>query len=91
MVGRGSGFRGCAGPAVVGVDVGVWEGTVVVGVGLATGSWEEAEGVGLVGCTSGMISIGVAVLGLVSCCRELELIHAGPRRGRELRVVGAGG
>ena len=71
MVGRGSGFRGWAGPDVVGVDVGVWEGTVVVGVGLATGSWEEDESVGLLRGSSGMMSIGVAVLGLVSCGREL--------------------
>ena len=91
MVGSGSGFRGWAGPDVVGVDVGVWEGTVVVGVGLATGSWEEAEGLGLMRESSGIISIGVAVLGLVSCGRELELSQAGPRRGRALRVVGAGG
>ena len=91
MVGRGSGFRGWAGPEVVGVGVGVWEGTVVVGVGLATGSWEEDEGVGLLRGSSGMISIGVAVLGLVSCGRELELSQAGPRRGRELRDVGTGG
>ena len=76
---------------MIGVDVGVWEGTVVVGVGLATGSWEEDEGVGLLRGSSGMISIGVAVLGLVSCGRELELSQAGPRRGRELRVVGTGG
>ena len=73
MVGRGSGFRGWAGPEVVGVGVVVWEGTVVVDVGLATGSWEEDEGVGLVRGSSRMISIGVAVLGLVSCGRELEL------------------
>ena len=76
---------------MVGVDVGVWEGTVVVGVGLATGGWEEAEGIGLMRESSGIISIGVAVLGLVSCGLELELSQAGPRRGRELRVVGAGG
>ena len=91
MVGRESGFRGWAGHDVVGVDVGVWEGTVVVGVGLATGSWEEAGGLGLMRESSGIISIGVAVLGLVSCGLELELSQAGPRRGRELRVVGAGG
>ena len=91
MVGRGSGFRGWAGPDVVGVDVGVWEGAVVVDVGLATGSWEEDEGVGLWRGSSGMMSIGVAVLGLVSCGRELELSQAGPRRGRELRDVGTGG
>ena len=76
---------------MVGVGVGVWEGTVVVGVGLATVSWEEDEGVGLLRGSSGMISIGVAVLGLVSCGRELELSQAGPRRGRELRDVGTGG
>ena len=91
MVGRGSGFRGCAGSDVVGVGVGVCEGTVVVGVGLATGSWEEDEGVGLLRGSSGMMSIGVAVLGRVSCGRELEFSQAGPRRGRELRVVRAGG
>ena len=58
---------------MVGVGVVVWEGTVVVGMGLATGSWEEDEGVGLVRGFSWMISIGVAVSGLVSCGRELEL------------------
>ena len=63
---------------------------MVVDVGLATGSWEDDEGVGLMRGSSGMISIGVAVLGLVSCGRELEFSQAGPRRGRELRVVGAG-
>ena len=73
MVGRGSGFRGWAGPDVVGVGVVVWEGTVVVDVGLATGSWEEDEGVSLVRGSSGMMSIGVAVSGLVSCGREIEL------------------
>ena len=72
-VGRGSGFRGWAGPDVVGVGVGVWEGTVVVDVGLATGSWEEDECVCLVRGSSGMMSIGVAVSGLASCGRELEL------------------
>ena len=91
MVGRGSGFRGWAGPDVVGVDVGVWEGAVVVDVGLATGGWEEDDGDGLLRGSSGMMSIGVAVLGLVSCGRELELSQAGPRRGRELRDVGTGG
>ena len=91
MVGRGSGFRGWAGPDVVGVDVGVWEGAVVVDVGLATGSWEEDEGVGLLRGSSGIMSIVVAVLGLVSCGRELELSQAGPRRGRELLDVGTGG
>ena len=73
MVGSGSGFRDWAGSDVVGVVVGVVEGAVVVDVGLATGSWEEDEGVGLVRGSSRMISIGVAVLGLVSCGRELEL------------------
>ena len=58
---------------MVGVGVVVWEGTVVVDVGLATGSWEEDEGVGLVRGSSGMMSISVAVSGLVSCYRELEL------------------
>ena len=91
IVGRGSGFRGWAGPDVSGVDVGVWEATVVVGVGLAMGGWEEEAGVGLLMGSSVMMSIGVAVLGLVSWGRELEFSQAGPRRGRELRVVGAGG
>ena len=76
---------------MVGVDVGVWEGAVVVDVGLATGSWEEDEGVGLLRGSSGIMSIGVAVLGLVSCGRELEFSQTGPRRGRELRDVGTGG
>ena len=90
MVGRVSGFRGWAGPGGSGVDVGVWEGAVVVGVGLALGGWEEDEGVGLLRGSSGMMSIGVAVLGLVSCGRELEFSQAGPRRVRELRVGGTG-
>ena len=58
---------------MVGMGVVVWEGTVVVDVGLATGSSEEDEGVSLVRGSSGMRSIGVAVFGLVSCGRELEL------------------
>ena len=58
---------------MVGVGVGVWEGTEVVDVGLATGSWDEDDGVGLVRGSSGMISIGVSELALVSCGRELEL------------------
>ena len=62
-----------SGSDVVGVGVSVWEGTVLVDVGLATGSWEEDEGVGLVRGFSGMMSIGVAVSGLASCDRELEL------------------
>jgi len=61
---------------------------VVVGVRLATGSWEEDEGLGWSRGSSGMRSIGVAVLGLVSCGRELEFSQAGPRRCREPRVVG---
>ena len=91
MVGRGLGFRGWAGSDGVSVGVGIWAGTVVVGVGLATGSWEDDEGVGLMGGSSWIISIGVAVLGLVSCGLELEFSQAGPRRGRELRDVGTGG
>ena len=58
---------------MVGVGVVVWEGTVVVDVGLATGSWEEDEGVGLVRGSSGMMSIGVGVSGHASCSLELEL------------------
>ena len=73
MVGRGTGFRGWAGSDVVGVGVVVWKGTVVVDVGLVTGSLEEDECVGLARGSSGMMSIGVAVSGLVSCGRELEL------------------
>ena len=91
MVGRGLGFRGWVESDGVGVGVGVWAGTVVVGVGLATRRWEEDEGVGLMGGSSWIMSIGVAVLGLVSCGRVLELSQAGHRRGRELRDVGTGG
>ena len=90
MVGRGLGFRGWVESDGVGVGVGVWAGTVVVGVGLATGRWEEDDGVGLMGGSSWIMSIGVAVLGFVSCERLLELSQVGPRRGRELRVAGAG-
>ena len=70
--------------------VGVWVGAVVVCVGWAMGGWEKDEGLGWSRGSSGMRSIGVAVLGLVSWGRELEFSQAGPRRGRELRVVGAG-
>ena len=90
MVGSGSGRCGWVESDGVNVGVGVWAGAVVVGVGLATGSWEEDEGLGLLRGSSGMISIGVAVLGLVSWGRELEFSHVGHRRGRELRVAGAG-
>ena len=90
MVGSGSGRRGWVESDGVGVGVGVWAGTVVVGVGLATRRWEEAEGVGLMGGSSWIMSIGVAVLGLVSCGWLLEFSQAGPRRGRELQVAGAG-
>ena len=63
----------------------------MVGVGLAMGSCEEDGGVGFVGDTSGMMSIGVAVLaGLSSRGRELELRYGGPLRELERRVVGAG-
>ena len=74
----------------VGVGVGVKVGAVVVGVRLVPGCWEEDVGVGLLWGSSGMMSIGVAVLGLVSCGRELEFSQAGPRRVRELRVGGTG-
>ena len=46
----------------------------MVGVGMAMGSCEEDERVGFVRGTSGMMSIGVAVVsGYSSCGRELEL------------------
>ena len=73
MVGRGTGLRDWAGSGAVGVGVVVWEGAVVVGVGLATGSCEEDDGTGFVSCSSATISIGVAVSGLASCGRLLEL------------------
>ena len=57
----------------VGVGVGVCEWTVVVDVGLALGSCEEDEGIGFVSDSSAIISIGVAVSGLASCGRPLQL------------------
>ena len=60
-------------------------------MGLATGRWDGDEGVGLMCGSSWIMSIGVAVLGLVSWGRELEFSQARPRRGRELRDVGTGG
>ena len=73
MVGSGSGRRGWVESDGVGVGVGVWEGTVMVDVGLALGSCEEDEGIGFVSDSSAMSSIGVAVSGLASCGRPLEL------------------
>ena len=56
----------------------------MVGVGMAMGSCEEDEGTGFVRGTSGVMSIGVAVLaGLSSRGRELELRYGGPRRELE--------
>ena len=55
------------------MGVGVWEGTVMVDVGLALGSCEEDEGIGFVSDSSAMSSIGVAVSGLANCGRPLEL------------------
>ena len=74
MVGRGSGKRVAAGPDGVGVGVVVWEGSVVVGVGLAMRFCAGGADAELAGKLSGIISIGVAVVyGHSSCGRELEL------------------
>ena len=73
MVGRGLGRRGWAGPDGVGVGAGVLAGSVMVGVGLAPGGCEEDEGTSFVSGSSAMMSIGVAVSGLASCGRPLEL------------------
>ena len=73
MVGSGSGRRGWVESDGVGVGVGVWAGTVVVDVGLAPGGCEEDEGTSFVSGSSAMMSIGVAVSGLASCGRLLEL------------------
>ena len=63
----------------------------MVGVGMAMGSCEVDVGVGFVRGSSGMISIGVAVVaGLSSRGLELEIRYGGPRRELERRVVGAG-
>ena len=62
MVGRGSGVRVAAGPDGVGAGVVVWEGSVVVSVGLALECCERNVDVGLVGGSSGMMSIGVTVV-----------------------------
>ena len=74
MVGRGSGRRVAAGPDVVGVGVVVWEGSLVVGVGLAIRFCVGGADADLAVKFSGIISIGVGVVsGHSSCGRELEL------------------
>ena len=74
MVGRVSGIRVAAGPVGVGVGVVVWEGSVAVGVGLAMQCCVGGADTDLAGCTSGIMSIGVAVVsGHSSCGLELEL------------------
>ena len=73
MVGRWSGKRVAAGPDGVGVGVVVWEGSVVVGVGLAMRFCVGGAEADLAGRSSGIISISVAVVsGHSSCGRELE-------------------
>ena len=63
-----------AGPDGVGVGVDVWEGSVVVGVGLAMTCCVGGAVTDLSWSTSWMMSIGVAVVsGHSSCGRELEL------------------
>ena len=60
-------MRVTAGPDGVGVGVVVWVGSVAVGVGMTMGCWMEDVDVGVVGGSSGMMSIGVAgVSGLPS-------------------------
>ena len=91
MVGRVSGRRVAAGHYGVGVCVVVWEGSVVVGVGLAMRFCVGGADADLTGKLSGIISIGVAeVSGHSSCGRELELRYEGPRLEPERRVAGAG-
>ena len=62
MVGRGSGKRVAAGPDGVGVGVVIWEGSVVVGVGLAMRFCVGGADADLAGRSSGITSIGVAVV-----------------------------
>ena len=74
MVGIGSGKRDAAGLDGVGVGVVVCERSVVVGVGLAMRFCVWGTDADLAGKSSGMISIGVAVVfGHSSCGRKLEL------------------
>ena len=74
MVGRGSDRRFAAWPEGVGVGVVFWEGSVVVGVGLAMRFCVGGADADLAGKSSGIKSIGVAVVsGHSSCGRELEL------------------
>ena len=69
VVGRGSGKRVAAGlPDGVGVGVVVWEGSVVVGVGWAMRFCVGGTDADLAGRSSGMISIGVAVVSGHSSC-----------------------
>ena len=62
MVGRGSGMRVAAEPDGVGVGVVVWEGSVVVGVGLTMRCCVGGADADLAGKSSGIMSIGVAVV-----------------------------
>ena len=81
MVGRGSGKRVAEWSDGVGVGVVVWEGSVMVGVGLPMRFCVEGADADLAGGTSGIMSIGVAeVFGHSSWGRELELRYVGPRR-----------
>ena len=74
MIGRGSDRRVAAVPDGVGVGVVVWEGSVVVGVGLAMRFCVGGADADLAGKLSGIISIGVGVVsGHSSCGLELEL------------------
>ena len=74
MVGRGSGKRVSAGPDGVGVGVVVGDGSVVDGVGLAMRFCVGGADADLAGKSSGIMSIGVAVVsGHSSCGREPEL------------------
>ena len=62
MVGRGSGKRVAAGPDGVGVGVIVLEGSVIVGVGLAMRFCVGGADADFAGKSSGIMSIGVAVV-----------------------------
>ena len=91
VVGRGSGMRVAAGPDGVDIGVVVWEGSVVVGVGLAKRFCVGGADAYLVWRLSGIISIGVAAVSVhASWGRELELRYEVPRLVPVRRIGGAG-
>ena len=65
-------MRVTAGPDGVDVGVVVWVGSVAVGVGMTMGCWVEDVDVGLVGGSSGMMSIGAVVVSVSVALESLS-------------------